>query len=79
MAYDKPFLDLEKQIDLLISRNLIISDREHAKQIIMTASYYDLFNGYKSIFMNPDDTFKPDTAIESISIFSFIDKGLQSV
>ena len=79
MAYDKPFLDLDKQIDLLKSRNLIISDREHAKQIIMTSSYYDLFNGYKSVFMNPDDTFKPNTAIESISIFSFIDKGLQSV
>ena len=79
MAYDKPFLDLDKQIDLLISRNLIISDREHAKQIIMTASYYDLFNGYKSVFMNPDDTFKLDTTIESIYIFSFIDKGLQSV
>ena len=79
MAYDKPFLDLDKQIDLLISRNLIISDREHAKQIIMTASYYDLFNGYKSVFMNSDNTFKPDTTIESIYIFSFIDKGLQSV
>lgn len=79
MAYDKPFLDLDKQIDLLISRNLIISDREHAKQIIMTTSYYDLFNGYKSVFMNPDDTFKSDTTIESIYIFSFIDKGLQSV
>ena len=51
----------------------IMKDREHAKQIIMTTSYYDLFNGYKSVFMNLDDTFKPDTTIESIYIFSFIE------
>lgn len=79
MAYDKPFLNLDQQIDLLESRGLIISNRDRAKHIITTASYYDLFNGYKSVFMSSNDKFKDNTQIEDIYIFSFIDKGLQSV
>ena len=51
MAFDKPFLDLEKQLNLLESRNLIIANRDRAKRLIMTSSYYDLINGYKSVFM----------------------------
>ena len=40
MAFDKPFLDIDKQLDLLESRNLIIPNRDRAKRIIMTSSYY---------------------------------------
>ena len=32
MAFDKPFLDLDKQLNLLESRNLIITNRDRAKQ-----------------------------------------------
>lgn len=52
MAFDKPFLDLDKQLDLLESRNLVITNRDRAKRLIMTSSYYDLINGYKSVFMS---------------------------
>lgn len=52
MAFDKPFLDLDKQLNLLESRKLIITNRDRAKRLIMTSSYYDLINGYKSVFMS---------------------------
>ena len=39
MAFDKPFLDLDKQLNLLESRNLIITNRDRAKRLIMTSSY----------------------------------------
>lgn len=45
----------------------------------MTSSYYDLINGYKSVFMSSNDKFKSNVQLEDIYIFSFIDKGLQSV
>ena len=51
MAFDKPFLDLDKQLNLLESRKLIITNRDRAKRLIRTSSYYDLINGYKSVFM----------------------------
>ena len=44
MAFDKPFLDLDKQLNLLESRKLIITNRDRAKRLIMTSSYYDLIN-----------------------------------
>ena len=78
MAFDKPFLDLDKQLDLLESRNLVITNRDRAKRLIMTSSYYDLINGYKSVFMSSNDKFKPNVQLEDIYIFSFIDKGIQS-
>lgn len=79
MAFDKPFLDLEKQLNLLESRNLIIANRDRAKRLIMTSSYYDLINGYKSVFMLSNDRFKDNVKLEDIYIFSFIDKGIQSI
>ena len=57
MAFDKPFLDLDKPLNLLESRNLIITNRDRAKRLIMTSSYYDLINGYKSVFMLSNDRF----------------------
>lgn len=79
MAFDKPFLDLDKQLNLLESRNLIITNRDRAKRLIMTSSYYDLINGYKSVFMLSNDRFKDNVKLEDIYIFSFIDKGIQSI
>ena len=38
MAFDKPFLDLDKQLNLLESRKLIITNRDRAK-----TPYYDVF------------------------------------
>ena len=70
MAFDKPFLDLDKQLNLLESRKLIITNRDRAKRLIMTSSYYDLINGYKSVFMLSNDRFKDNVKLEDIYIFS---------
>lgn len=78
MEYDKPFKNLDEQLNILEYRGLKIHDREAAKKILMTYSYYDLINGYKDIFM-PQDTFKPETNLTDIVFFSYIDKGIQSL
>ena len=78
MTYDKPFKTLDEQLDILKERGLQIGTRPVAKNLLLTASYYDLVNGYKEVFM-PNDKFIPDTSINSLYLFSYIDKTVQAV
>lgn len=78
MAYDKPFKTFDEQLDILHDRGLIIEDRTSSKNILLTYSYYDLINGYKDIFM-PNDKFVGYVNLETLAIFSDIDKSVQSI
>lgn len=49
---DKPFLTFDEQIEKLKNDyNLIINDYEFALEALSSLSYYDLINGYQSIYM----------------------------
>ncbi|MGX7349087.1 hypothetical protein [Dolosicoccus paucivorans] len=50
MPYNKPFLNYEKQIELLKKRNVVIGDREFALRVLRTQSYYTIINGYQDLF-----------------------------
>lgn len=52
IQYDKPFLDYEKMINLMISRGIQVSDRSFAKRALSSLSYYTLVNGYKDTFLS---------------------------
>lgn len=75
---DKPFKSVEEQIDLLKSRNLIISDNDFAAYALSTFSYYDLINGYKEYLM-PNDVFIPGVTIEYLYGLFLLDKSVQSI
>lgn len=75
---DKPFKDINEQIEILKNRGLVISDIQKAKEILFTLSYYDLTNGYKEVFMN-NDVFKEGTSIEYIYQFSRFDRSIQNI
>ena len=47
---DKPFKNYDELINLLKSRNVLIDDFEYAKRCLSEYSYYDLINGYKSLY-----------------------------
>lgn len=52
MAYDKPFKTYDEQITKLQNDyGLMINDIEFAKHALISISYYDLVNGYKSTLM----------------------------
>lgn len=77
---DKKFLTYEQQISLLKSRNLIIKDDERAIQILSTATYYDLINGYKECFMDQNyDYYTNYVTIEDIYAFFNLDRSVQNV
>lgn len=60
----KPFKTFDEQIDILISRGLIITDRDIAKKALMRINYYRL-SAY-SLTLRKDDQFYPGTTIENI-------------
>lgn len=79
LLYDKPFKTIEQQIEFLQNHHkLIIHDKEFAKKALMTASYYDLINGYND-FMMIDDVFKTGVSIEYLYYFHIFDKNFQNI
>jgi len=60
----KPFLPLEKQMELLKSRGLIIANEENAKKILANVNYYR-FSAY-SLTLRDHDQFAENTKFEEI-------------
>lgn len=50
----KPFKTFNEQIDILEKRGLIVDNREEAVNILARVNYYNIINGYKSIFLERD-------------------------
>jgi len=68
MEYDKPFKTYDELIDIMISRNIEVSDRNFAKNALNNMSYYTLVNGYKNtlLSLNGSDVFVPGTKFEEL-------------
>lgn len=79
LLYDKPFKTIDEQIDILESRyKLVVSDKNFARQALLTVSYYDLINGYKNIMME-NEVFKPGISFGYLYLFHLFDKNFQNV
>ena len=81
MEYDKPFKTYDELIELMISRNIIVSDRSFAKRALSNMSYYTLVNGYKNTFLSVDgsDVFVPGTQFEELYTIHIIDTSFSSI
>ena len=77
--FDKPFLTYDQQVDKLANDyDLIIQDRNIAKRLLSSLSYYDLINGYKECFME-NNSFKGRVTIENLYTFLSFDRTFQSI
>ncbi len=69
MKYDKPPLDIEQQLDLLVSRGMSIPNRARAFRYLSHISYFRL-RGYWIPFEKPDSapdhTFREDTTFNNV-------------
>jgi len=75
-TYDKPFLTPERQIEILISRGLTVTDKEKAIRWLRRIGYYRL-TGYLYPFRESDGAFLEGTSIEhALSLYVF-DKKLR--
>lgn len=74
---DKLFRSYEQQLDLLRSRGLEIVDPEEGKAILAAENYYNVINGYKRLFIVPnqngqDEHYKDGASIHEIhALFQF--------
>lgn len=60
----KPFLTIDEQLGLLISRGLIVNDRENALNILRRTNYYR-FSAY-SLTLRKNDVFNPGVTFDNI-------------
>ena len=60
----KPFLTIDNQLDLLISRGLIVNDRENALNILRRTNYYR-FSAY-SLTLRKNDVFDPNVTFDDV-------------
>ncbi len=74
--FDKPFLEITKQIDLLSSRGLVIDDREKASHYLHYIGYYRL-SGYLIPFKGQGEKYIPGTSFAQILDLYFFDKKLR--
>ena len=81
MEYDKPFKTYDELIELMVSRNILVSDRSFAKRALSNMSYYTLVNGYKNTFLSVDgsDVFVPGTKFEELYTIHIIDTSFSSI
>ena len=49
---ERPFQNLDNQIEKLDSRGMVISNKEAVKEILLRENYYNIVNGYKNIFLD---------------------------
>lgn len=77
VKFDKPALDVDKQIELLKSRGLIIQDIVFTKNILSNITYYRL-SAYMKYFQIGDNFNKNITFEDIVNLYNF-DKDLKSV
>ena len=76
MQYIKPPLTFEQQADLLIDRGMG-GDRSLLIERLKVVNYYRL-SAYWYPFRDPDDSFQPDTAFETVWERYVFDRRLRS-
>ena len=77
---NKIFKNLDEQIEILRSRNLIIEDEEKAKAILLKENYFFL-NGYRHIFLEniKSKNFIEGTKFEELYSMFLFDRSLRNI
>ncbi len=79
----KPFKTFTNQIQILISRNLIITDPEEVERILCKENYYYVINGYKDIFLDKrqvnNELYERTTKFEHLYGLFCFDRELKSL
>lgn len=75
------FLSFEEQLNKLeLEKNLVISDREYAENVLHHIGYFALINGYKEPFKNPTTKkYRDGTKFEDIVALYEFDESLREI
>ena len=75
----KEYKNNEQLLDYLISKNLIINDKEKAIENLEKYSYYSIINGYKWCFKDINNNYKSNASFEEIFALYEFDKNIKSI
>lgn len=77
---EKTFKTIDEQLDILKSRNIIISNYSNAYKILSKNNYYYLINGYNDLFIDyisKEEKYIDNTKIEEIYALYKFDKDIK--
>jgi len=74
----KEYKNNEQLIEYLISKNVTIDNKEQALRNIERYSYYSIVNGYKSVFKDENNNYKPNVTFEEIFALYEFDKNIKA-
>ena len=79
-SVDKPFKNIDVQLDILRSRNLEIDDEKEAREALTIYGYYEIVNGYKSFILESDDSdnFKTGETFSHLYSLYRLDKDIRN-
>ncbi len=69
----------QELINHLISKNVIINNKELALNNIKKYSYYSIVNGYKFVFKDSNNNYKNNTSFEEIFALYEFDKNIKAI
>lgn len=75
----KEYKNNEELIDYLISKNVIVNDRQLALKNIEKYSYYSIINGYKAVFKDENSNYNANTSFEEIFALYEFDKNIKAI
>ena len=75
----KEYKNNEELIDYLISKNVIVNDRELALKNIEKYSYYSIINGDKAVFKDENSNYNANTSFEEIFALYEFDKNIKAI
>lgn len=77
---NKIFKNLDEQIDILKSRNLVIEDEERAKNILLKENYF-FINGYRHMFLEPNNNkkFIDGTTFDELYSTFIFDRNMRNI
>ena len=75
----KEYKNNEQLIEYLISKNVIIDNKEDALRKIEKYSYYSIINGYKNAFKDENNDYKENVSFEEIFALYEFDKNIKAI
>ena len=75
----KEYKNNEELIQYLISKNVIINNKNEALKNLEKYSYYSIINGYKFIFKDKDNNYKANTSFDEIFALYEFDKNIKAI
>ena len=80
------YKDINEQIEIIKTKNILIKDENKAKDILLRENYYNLITGYKDVFIDIKNSkksgkeiYSKDTYFEEIYAVYIFDRELRNI